>query len=170
MGARSAPALNPLGPIARQGTDCAFRLRSNPGKQDGTTSVRGATRASQRRLRVGRLVRHALAELLGGEVRDEVLERHVITPSPKCACHPTCTSRHRLCHAVGRQGCQARSEMLDRLSDSSRARSRGALICATRPKSVSPRRKRFDEAERIEELLRHLQIRRDLDGEKDEIR
>ena len=64
--------------------------RDMPRKKKLTTRTPGG---SQRQLRVGELVRHAVAELLTrGDVHDPVIEGHLVTV-PEVKMTPTCGSR-----------------------------------------------------------------------------
>ena len=57
---------------------------------------------SQRQLRVGELVRHAVAEMLTrGDVHDPVIEGHLITV-PEVRMTPGPAARHHLHHAARR--------------------------------------------------------------------
>jgi ribosome-binding factor A len=124
--------------------------------------------ASQRQLRVGELVRHAVSEMLiRGEVHDPVIEGHLIT-IPEVRMTPDL----RLATVyVMPLGGRDQDEVLAAL-DRNRRYLRGEVAHRVNLKFAPDIRflidDRFDEAERIEKLLRTPQVQRDLKGEKDE--
>jgi len=127
----------------------------------------GQSSASQRQLRVGELIRHALAEMLTrGEVHDPVLEGHMITvPEVRM------TADLRLATIyVMPLGGRDQSAVLDAL-DRNKKFVRGELARRVNLKFAPEIRfridERFDEAERIEKLLRTPAVQRDLDRERD---
>jgi len=89
-------------------------LRSNPGAKRCKTKIAKSARGpSQRSLRVGELVRHALAEMLArGEVRDP--SSRTIRSRPGGAHVARHAPRHRLCDAARRQGSRPVLEALER--------------------------------------------------------
>jgi ribosome-binding factor A len=123
--------------------------------------------ASQRQLRVGELVRHALAEMLTrGEVHDPVLERHMITvPEVRM------TADLRLATIyVMPLGGQGQTDVLAAF-DRNKRFLRGEIARRVNLKFAPDIRfhidERFDEAERIEKLLRTPEVQRDLDKKSD---
>ena len=123
--------------------------------------------ASQRQLRVGELVRHALAEMLTrGEVHDPVIEGHLITvPEVRM----TADLRLATIYVMplgGRDG-EAVVAALER----NKRYLRGVIARKVNLKFAPDIRfrldERFDEAERIEKLLRSPAVKRDLDGDGD---
>jgi ribosome-binding factor A len=118
---------------------------------------------SQRQLRVGEAVRHALAELLArGEVRDPVIESHVISvPEVRMSAD----LRLATIYVVPLAGHDA-TPVLQALRRNSRYL-RGAVARRVNLKFAPEIRfhidDRFDEAERIERLLRSPRVRRDLE-------
>jgi ribosome-binding factor A len=134
-----------------------MRNKSNPGP-------------SQRQLRVGELIRHAVAEMLArGDVHDPVLEGHLIT-IPEVSM----TADLRLATIyVMPLGGRDQNEVLAAL-ERNRRFLRGEIARHINLKFAPDIRfeidKRFDEAERIEKLLRTPAVRRDLDGAKDDER
>jgi len=123
--------------------------------------------ASQRQLRVGELVRHALAEMLArGEVHDPVLEGHMITvPEVRM------TADLRLATIyVMPLGGRDQSEVLAALERNKRFL-RGEIAHRVNLKFAPDIRfridERFDEAERIEKLLRTPAVQRDLNKPDD---
>jgi ribosome-binding factor A len=130
---------------------------------------RGTPRpASQRQLRVGELVRHAVSEMLiRGEVHDPVIEGHLIT-IPEVRMTPDL----RLATVyVMPLGGRDQDEVLAAL-ERNRRYLRGEVAHRVNLKFAPDIRflidDRFEEAERIEKLLRTPQVQRDLKGEKDE--
>jgi ribosome-binding factor A len=123
---------------------------------------------SQRALRVGELVRHALAEMLArGEVHDPVLEGHLVTV-PEVRMSPDL--RLATIYVMPLGGKDA-SEVIAAL-DRSKRYLRGEIAQRVNLKFAPDIRfhidERFDEAERIEKLLRTPKVQRDLqDADKD---
>ena len=122
---------------------------------------------SQRALRVGELIRHALADMLTrGEVHDEVLQSHMITiPEVRM------TADLRLATIyVMPLGGRDLEEVIAALERNKRYL-RGELAHHVNLKFAPEIRfrvdERFDEAERIEKLLRTPEVRRDLDKENE---
>ena len=118
---------------------------------------------SQRQLRVGELIRHVVADLLArSEVHDPVLEGHMITvPEVRM------TADLRLATIyVMPLGGNDQSEVIAAL-DRNRKFLRGEIARAVNLKFAPEIRfridERFDEAERIEKLLRSSRVRRDLE-------
>src|SRR5436309_11072959 len=124
--------------------------------------------ASQRQLRVGELVRHALADMLArGEVHDPVLEGHLITV-PEVRMTPDL----RLATVyVMPLGGRDQGEVLAALERSKRFL-RGEIAHRVNLKFAPELRfridERFDEAERIERLLRTPEVQRDLDSKPED--
>ena len=123
---------------------------------------------SQRQLRVGELVRHMLSELLArGDVHDEVIQAHTITvPEVRM------TADLRLATIyVMPLGGRDTDEVLAAL-DHNKKYLRGEIARRVNLKFAPDIRfridERFDEAERIEKLLRTPRVRRDLDSKGDE--
>ena len=119
---------------------------------------------SQRQLRVGELVRHALAEMLArGEVHDPVIEGHLITvPEVQM------TADLRLATIyVMPLGGRDTDAVLAALEHNKRYL-RGEIARYVNLKFAPDIRfridERFQEAERIEKLLRTPAVRRDLDA------
>ena len=125
--------------------------------------------ASQRQLRVGELVRHALAEMLTrGEVHDPVLEGHLVTiPEVRMTADLRLATIYFMPLGGRDQG-----EVLAAFERNKRYL-RGEIAHRVNLKFAPDIRflidERFDEAERIEKLLRTPAVRRDLEaGESDE--
>jgi ribosome-binding factor A len=122
--------------------------------------------ASARQLRVGELIRHALAEILSrGEIHDPVIEAHMITV-PEVRLSPDLRLATIYIMPLGGRDEQ---KVLDALEANKRYM-RGEIARRINLKFAPEIRfhidDRFDEAERIEKLLRTPEVRRDL-GEKD---
>jgi ribosome-binding factor A len=124
--------------------------------------------ASQRQLRVGELIRHELAAMLTrGEVHDPVIETHMITVPEVCM-----TADLRLATIyIMPLGGRDEKEVLGALERNKRYL-RGEIARRVNLKFAPEIRfridERFDEAERIEKLLRTPVVQRDLAGEKDD--
>jgi ribosome-binding factor A len=124
--------------------------------------------ASQRQLRVGELIRHAMSELLTrGEVHDPVLEGHLITvPEVRM----TADLRLATIYVMPLGGRDA-AEVLDALERNKRYL-RGEIAHRVNLKFAPEIRfrvdERFDEAERIEKLLRTPAVQRDLKDDTDD--
>jgi ribosome-binding factor A len=129
---------------------------------------RGRAEPSQRQLRVGELVRHAVSEMLiRGDVHDPVLEGHLIT-IPEVRMTPD--MRLATIYVMPLGGRDA-GEVLAAL-DRNKRYLRGEIAHRVNLKFAPDIRflidERFEEAERIEKLLRTPQVRRDLEREKDD--
>jgi ribosome-binding factor A len=124
--------------------------------------------ASQRQLRVGELIRHALAEMLTrGEVHDPVLEGHMITvPEVRM----TADLRLATIYVMPLGGRDA-DEVVAALERNKRFL-RGEIAHHVNLKFAPEIRfridERFDEAERIEKLLRTPAVARDLADKTDD--
>ena len=129
---------------------------------------RGRAEPSQRQLRVGELVRHAMSEMLiRGDVHDPVLEGHLITiPEVRMAPDLRLATIY-----VMPLGGRAADEVMAALERNKRYL-RGEISHRVNLKFAPDIRfqidERFEEAERIEKLLRTPQVRRDLEPEKDD--
>lgn len=121
--------------------------------------------ASQRQLRVGELVRHAVAELLTrGDVHDEVIESHMITvPEVKMTADMRLATIY-IMPLGGRDG-QAVLAALERNKKFLRGEIAHRVNLKFAPDLRFRLDERFDEAERIDKLLRSPSVSRDLDGD-----
>jgi ribosome-binding factor A len=120
--------------------------------------------SSQRQLRVGEAVRHALAEVLAqGEVHDPVLEGHMITV-PEVRMSPDLRLATIYVMPLGGRDEAAVVAALER----NKRYLRGVIARKVNLKFAPDIRfrldERFDEAERIEKLLRSPAVKRDLGG------
>ncbi|HXE68972.1 MAG TPA: 30S ribosome-binding factor RbfA [Hyphomicrobiaceae bacterium] len=121
------------------------------------------TGPSQRQLRVGELVRHALAEMLArGEIHDEVLASHVLT-IPEVRMSPDLRLATIFVMPLGGKDIEA---VLAALENNKRY-IRGEVARAVNLKFAPEVRFRadqtFDEALRIDRLLASDKVRQDLD-------
>jgi ribosome-binding factor A len=122
---------------------------------------------SQRQLRVGELVRHTLAELFArGDVHDPVIEKHLITvPEVKMSGDLRLATVY-----VMPLGGRDVTDVLAALERNNRYL-RGEVARRVNLKFAPEIRfradDRFDEAERIEKLLRTPRVRRDLEDGTD---
>jgi len=139
-----------------------FVMKHKKPKQDV-----GPAGASQRQLRVGELIRHAMAEMLTrGDIHDPVIEGHMITiPEVRM----TADLRLATIYVMPLGGKDV-NEVIAALNDNKRFL-RGEIAHRVNLKFAPDLRfradERFDEAERIEKLLRTPQVRRDLEKEED---
>ncbi len=123
---------------------------------------------TQRQLRVGELIRHELADMLSrGAIHDPVIERHMITV-PEVRMSPDL--RLATIYVVPLGG-RDEDEVLEAL-DRNKRYVRGEIARRVNLKFAPEIRfridERFDEAERIEKLLRTPAVRRDLAHENDD--
>ena len=122
---------------------------------------------SQRVLRVGELIRHAVADMLTrGEVHDPVLEGHLITvPEVRMSADLRLATVY-----VMPLGGRDKNEVLEALERNKRFL-RGEIAHRVNLKFAPDLRfhldERFDEAERIEKLLRTPAVQRDLSGKRE---
>ena len=118
---------------------------------------------TQRSLRVGELIRHAMAEMLArGEVHDPVIEGHLIT-IPEVRMSPDLRLATIYVMPLGGSGAD---EVVAALNDNKKFL-RGEIAHRVNLKFAPDIRfrvdERFDEAERIEKLLRTPVVQRDLE-------
>jgi ribosome-binding factor A len=123
---------------------------------------------SQRQLRVGELIRHEFADMLvRGDIHDPVIQTHMITV-PEVRMSPDL--RLATIYVMPLGGRDAK-EVIDALERNKRY-VRGEVAKRVNLKFAPEIRfrvdERFDEAERIEKLLRTPVIQRDLGGVEDE--
>jgi ribosome-binding factor A len=123
---------------------------------------------SQRMLRMGELVRHALAEMFSrGEVHDPVLETHVIT-IPEVAMTPDL--RHATAYVMPLGGKDERA-VLDALNRNKKYM-RGVIAKKIQAKFTPDLHfrldERFDRADQIDKLLKRPEVQRDLKREDEE--
>jgi ribosome-binding factor A len=127
----------------------------------------GTPRSSQRQLRVGELVRHALAELLTrSEVHDPVIEGHLITV-PEVRMSPDLRlATIYIMPLAGRDADEVVAAF-----ERNKKFLRGKIAHAVNLKFAPDLRfrvdDRFAEAERIDKLLRSPAVKRDLENAND---
>ena len=124
--------------------------------------------ASPRQLRVGELIRHALADMLSrGDIHDPVIEAHMITvPEVRMSADLRLATIY-----IMPLGGRDAAEVLVALENNKRYM-RGEIARRVNLKFAPEIRfrvdERFDEAERIEKLLRTPAVQRDLGSDRDE--
>lgn len=123
--------------------------------------------ASQRQLRVGELVRHALAEMLTrGDVHDPVIERHMITiPEVKVTADLRLATVYVM--PMGGKDAEEVVAAFERHKKFLRTELAHRINLKFAPDIRFRVDDRFAEAERIEKLLRSPEVKRDLDHEDD---
>jgi ribosome-binding factor A len=128
----------------------------------------GASGPSQRALRVGELIRHAVADMLTrGEVHDPTLEGHLITV-PEVRMSPDLRLATIYVMPLGGRDAAEVLEALNRNSRFLRGEISHRVNLKFSPEIRFRIDERFDEAERIEKLLRTPAVQRELDkGEGD---
>ena len=127
-----------------------------------------APAGSQRQLRVGELVRHAMADILAqGTVHDADLEGHIITV-PEVRMSPDLKLATIYVMPLGGRDTEAVLAALER----NKRFLRGEIARHVNLKFAPDIRfridERFDEAERIEKLLRTPQVQRDLSNKTED--
>jgi ribosome-binding factor A len=121
--------------------------------------------ASQRQLRVGELIRHELADMFSrGEVHDPVIEGHVITV-PEVHMSPDLRLATIYIMPLGGRGEEAVLDALDRNKRFMRGEISRRINLKFAPEIRFRIDERFDEADRIEKLLRTAAVQRDLKNE-----
>ena len=123
---------------------------------------------SQRQLRVGETVRHALAEILAhGNVHDPALEGHIITV-PEVRMSPDLKLATIYVMPLGGRDTEVVIEALNRNKKFLRGEVAHRVNLKFAPDLRFHADDRFDEAERIEKLLRTPEVRRDLAPDSEE--
>jgi ribosome-binding factor A len=123
---------------------------------------------SQRQLRVGELIRHELADMFSrGAIHDPVVEAHMITvPEVRMSADLRLATIYVM-PLGGRDG----KEVVEALERNKRYM-RGEIARRVNLKFAPDIRfridERFDEAERIDRLLRTPEVQRDLGGKEDQ--
>ena len=120
---------------------------------------------SQRQLRVGELIRHALSEMLTrGDVHDPVLEGRLITV-PEVRMSPDLRMATIYVMPLGGRDEKAVLAALERNKKYLRGEIARRVNLKFAPEIRFRLDERFDEAERIEKLLRTPAVKRDLDSD-----
>ena len=123
---------------------------------------------SQRALRVGELIRHAVSEMLTrGDVHDPVLEGHLVTvPEVRMTADLRLATIYVM--PLGGKDIEPVLEALERNKRFLRGEIAHRVNLKFAPEIRFRVDERFDEAERIEKLLRTPAVRRDLAADKDD--
>jgi len=123
---------------------------------------------SQRQLRVGELVRHALADMLTrGAVHDPVIQSHLITiPEVRMAADLRLATIYVV--PLGGRDADAILAALERNKRFLRGEIARRINLKFAPDIRFRIDERFDEADRIEKLLRAPAVQRDLDRKSDD--
>jgi ribosome-binding factor A len=124
---------------------------------------------SQRQLRVGELIRHELADILSrGDIHDPVLEGHLITvPEVRMSADLRLATIYVM--PLGGRDVQDVLDALERNKRYVRSEIARRVNLKFAPEIRFRVDERFDEAERIEKLLRTPAVQRDLgSGQKDD--
>lgn len=134
-------------------------MARQPGAQGGL---------SQRQLRVGELVRHVLAEMLArGDVHDPVIQSHLITiPEVRMTADLRVATIYAM--PLGGHDTDAVLAALNRNKRFLRGEIARRVNLKFAPDVRFAIDERFDEAERIERLLRTPAVQRDLHGKPEE--
>jgi ribosome-binding factor A len=123
---------------------------------------------SQRQLRVGELIRHELAGMLSrGDVHDPVIEAHMITV-PEVRMSPDLRLATIYIMPLGGRDEKDVLAALDRNKRYVRGEIARRVNLKFAPEIRFRIDERFDEAERIEKLLRTPDVQRDLGHKKEE--
>ncbi len=123
---------------------------------------------SQRALRVGELIRHAVSDMLTrGDVHDPVLEGHLITvPEVRMTADLRLATIYVM--PLGGRDIEAVLEALDRNKRFLRGEIAHRVNLKFAPEIRFRADEQFDEAERIEKLLRTPAVQRDLKRESND--
>ena len=123
---------------------------------------------SQRQLRVGELVRHALADMLArGDVHDPVIEGHLITV-PEVRMSPDLRLATIYLMPMGGRDAEAVVTAFERHKKFLRAEIARRINLKFAPDIRFRVDERFAEAERIDKLLHSPEVARDLKKESDD--
>jgi ribosome-binding factor A len=127
-----------------------------------------ASGPSQRALRVGELIRHAVAEMLSrGEVHDPVIEGHMITV-PEVRMSPDLRLATIYVMPLGGKDEQEVVAALERNKKFLRGEIAHRVNLKFAPEIRFRVDERFGEAERIEKILRTPEVQRDLESKPDD--
>ena len=119
---------------------------------------------SQRQLRVGELIRHALSEMLTrGEIHDEVLTSHVVT-IPEVRMSPDLRLATIYVVPLGGKDVEPVLAALERHKRFVRGQIARAVNLKFAPDLRFVRDESFEEASRIERLLHSPRVRRDTES------
>lgn len=119
---------------------------------------------SQRQLRVGELVRHALAEMLSrGEIHDDILAQQVVTV-PEVRMSPDLRLATVYVMPLGGKDIPAVLEALERNKRYIRGEISHAVNLKFAPDVRFMADETFDEADRIDQLLASERVRKDVES------
>jgi ribosome-binding factor A len=123
---------------------------------------------SQRQLRVGELIRHALAEMLSrGDIHDPIIEGHMITvPEVRMSADLRLATIYVM--PLGGKDEQEVVAALERNKKFLRGELAHRVNLKFAPEIRFRADERFDEAERIEKILRTPEVRRDIEANRDD--
>ena len=131
-------------------------------------SSSSASGASQRQLRVGELIRHAMADILAqGGVHDDTLAGHIITV-PEVRMSPDLKLATVYVMPLGGHDTEAVMAALAHNKKFLRGEVAHRVNLKFAPELRFRVDERFDEAERIEKLLRTPAVQRDLNSDSDD--
>lgn len=123
---------------------------------------------SQRQLRVGEIIRHAIAELLSrGEVHDPVLETHLITV-PEVTLSPDLRLATIYIMPLGGRDGDKVIAAFERNKKYLRAEIAHRVNLKFAPDIRFRIDERFEEVERIEKILRTPEVRRDIESKPED--
>ena len=129
----------------------------------------GPAGPSQRALRAGELVRHAIAEVLSrGDVHDPVLSGHHLITIPEVRMSPDLRQATVYVMPLGGKDTKQVLEALENNKKFLRTEVAHRVNLKFAPELKFRFDDRFDEAERIEKLLRTPAVKRDLEKDRDE--
>jgi ribosome-binding factor A len=149
------------------GLDHHFRIQPMPRPQRGKQNSSSGS-GSQRQLRVGELVRHAVADILSqGGIHDDTLSGHIITV-PEVKMSPDLKLATIYVMPLGGHDTDAVIDALARNKKFLRGEIAHRVNLKFAPDLRFRADERFDEAERIEKLLRTPAVQRDLNHDSDE--
>jgi ribosome-binding factor A len=132
------------------------------------SSKAGPAAPSQRQLRVGELVRHALSEILQrGEVHDPALEGMVVTV-PEVRMSPDLRLATAYVMPLGGQGVAEAVAALERNTKFLRGEVAHRVNLRYAPELRFRVDTSFEESERVDALLRSPEVKRDITGPADE--
>jgi ribosome-binding factor A len=128
----------------------------------------GSSGPSQRALRAGEVIRHAIAELLSrGDVHDPVLEGHLITV-PEVRMSPDQRLATIYVMPLGGKDVEEVVAALERNKKFLRGEIAHRVNLKFAPEIRFRKDERFEEAERIEKILATPQVKRDLQQDDEE--
>lgn len=128
----------------------------------------GPAAPSQRQLRVGELIRHAMAELLSrGEIQDDEVAAMMITV-PEVRVSPDLKNATVYVTPLAGGEPKAAVKALTRHARWIRGQVAHRINLKYAPDLVFRFDDRFEESARIDAILRSPEVRRDVDGEADE--